>query len=115
MFLIPNTAAIKFSTGSNRLTLIDISVLNLNTAISYAEVDFASSGQLTTYQDQEIRTRMVKVTTVTEELDDVVVSRRYDPPDPPRDRDNDNCHEQVVNVCPPPKKAFVGLALTKKK
>jgi len=99
VFLIPNTATLKFSTGSNRLTLIDISVLNLSTAISYAEVDFTSSGQLTTYQDQEIRTRMVKVTTISENLPDIVVSRVYDPPDPPRDTDWDNC--KTITTQPP--------------
>ena len=86
VFLIPNTSTIKFSTGTNRLTLIDISVLDLNTAISYAEVDFASSGQLTTIQDQEIRTRMVKVTTISESLDDVQISKTR-VPKPKKDDD----------------------------
>jgi len=75
VFLIPNTANLKFPTGTNKLTLIDISVLDLDKAISYAEADFTSSGMLTTYQDQTISTRMVKVVTETDQLDPIVISK----------------------------------------
>jgi Domain of unknown function (DUF4815) len=75
VFLIPNTASLKFPTGTNKLTFVDISVLDLEQAISCAEADFTSSGMLQTYQDQEVSTRMVKVVTVTEKLDPIVVSR----------------------------------------
>lgn len=86
VFLIPNTTNLKFPTGTNKLTLIDISVLNLDTAISYAEADFTSSGMLTTYQDQTISTRVVKLVTETEQLDPIQISKTRipsDPPDPP--------------------------------
>lgn len=94
VFLIPNTAALRFPTGTNKFTLIDISVLDLQEAISYAAADFTASGMLTTYQDQTVSTRMVKIVTVTEQLDPIVISkvRRSDPPD------NDNCgyHQQPI-------------------
>jgi hypothetical protein len=85
VFLIPNTPSIKFPTGTNKLTFIDISVLDLEKAISYAQADFSSSGMLTTYQDQETSTRMIKVVTVTEVLDPVVISKTHIPQDKPSD------------------------------
>lgn len=75
VFLIPNTADLKFPTGTNEFVLIDISVLNFDTAISYASTQFTSTGTLTTYQDQEIRTRVVQLVTVTESLDPILVSK----------------------------------------
>jgi hypothetical protein len=88
VFLIPNTSTLKFPTGTNKLTLIDISTLNLETAISYAEANFSASGMLQTYQDQTISTRMVKIVTTTEKLDPLVVSKVYQSDN---DHDNDNC------------------------
>lgn len=99
VFLIPNTDAIRFQTGTNKFTLIDISQLDLETAISYADADFTAEGLLTTYQDTAVRTRMIKIVTVTDPLDPLVInrSRIRDNDDDDDEEDDDNCayHDNI--------------------
>ena len=101
VFLIPNTSALRFPTGTNTFTLIDISRLDLETAISYADTNFTSSGMLETSQDQTVSTRVVKIVTVTEKLDPIVISKERIRRDDDDDDDDNSSYTSEPGTCSP--------------
>ena len=60
-FFIPNTAAIKFKTGSREFKLLNISVNNDNDATSFARNLYVSTGYLDTTQQEYLSTRILYV------------------------------------------------------
>lgn len=67
-FLIPNTDAIKFLTGTRQFVLIDISVLDRSAATSYAQTEFVSAGTMQQFQEELTHTRRFVVDTTIETI-----------------------------------------------
>ena len=74
MFLVPCHDGLRFAVGTNTFTLIDISILDPDIALSYAGTNFFSDGTLIKTQEEELRTRMLKVNGYVENIDPLVLS-----------------------------------------
>lgn len=74
VFLVPCHDGLRFAVGTNTFTLIDISILDPDTALSYAGTNFFSDGTLIKTQEEELRTRMLKVNGYVENIDPLVLS-----------------------------------------
>lgn len=81
-FLIPNTDNIRFSTGKKILRLVDINKFDINTALSYAEIDFEATGVMKEVQERILATRQMQVARKTTTNADELLSKTYPDPTP---------------------------------